>query len=362
MKKTIALLLALSLMLALTACGSPNAEYDLETAQWDQILADAKGTRVTLSVADGDGSAIHWISTTLADYVKENYGVTLKVTDADEADILCVDAVSGEDSLYGPFTDKLPNLADDEAGSQVPYIKSQFVMYADTALVDPLPTSWQTLEALCQQYPGQVAYPNADDEAGMAFLCTIIYEVCGWKQFQDLEADYDAVKAAVEPAMEFLRGLNPLLRGSGRNFPESGDLEAMYADGEVVMAMSADPFAAAAEDFPETTQTFVFAKGTAGSADYMVIPTEASNKPGAMVVINAMLSAELQLDRYAQFQTLPVIDTARLSAEERAAFDAVDMGRGVLSRSELASHCLPDMPEELIPIIREIWQNEVVGK
>ena len=110
------------------------------------------------------------------------------------------------------------------------------------------------------------------------------------------------------------------------------------------------------------TASFVFAKGTPGSTEYLVIPAASSNKAGAMAVLNAMLSAELQLDRYVQFQTLPVIDTARLSAEERAAFDAVDMGRGVLSRSELASHCLPDMPEELIPIIREIWQNEVVGK
>ena len=40
MKKIIALLLALSLMLALAACVSPKTEYDLETADWDQILAD----------------------------------------------------------------------------------------------------------------------------------------------------------------------------------------------------------------------------------------------------------------------------------------------------------------------------------
>ena len=354
MKKIIALLLALSLMLALAACVSPKTEYDLETADWDQILADAKGSTVTIAVPQSD-----WIAA-VADHVQEHYGITLKVVEDDTADILCLDAAG--DELYGPFTDKLPSMAEVEAGCQVPYQKNQFVMYADTALVQNLPSSWQTLEVLCQTFPGRVAYPALSDETGTAFVCSIIYEVCGWKQFQTMEADYDTVKAAVEPAMAFLRALNPSLWGGGQSFPTAAELDAMYASGEVVMAMSADPFAAGAEDFPEMTASFVFAKGTPGSTEYLVIPAASSNKAGAMAVLNAMLSAELQLDRYAQFRQMPVIDTAKLSDGERAAFDAVDLGRGVLSRSELASHCLPDMPEALIPVIQEIWLNEVVGK
>ena len=50
------------------------------------------------------------------------------------------------------------------------------------------------------------------------------------------------------------------------------------------------------------------------------------------------------------------------SSEEKAAFDAVDLGKGVLSQSELLAHRLPEMPAKLVPVIEEIWLNEVVGK
>ena len=50
------------------------------------------------------------------------------------------------------------------------------------------------------------------------------------------------------------------------------------------------------------------------------------------------------------------------TADEQAAFDAVDMGKGVLSQAELLAHRLPEMPASLVPIIEEIWLAEVVGK
>ena len=81
-----------------------------------------------------------------------------------------------------------------------------------------------------------------------------------------------------------------------------------------------------------------------------------------MVAINAILSAELQLTQYAQLRELPVVDQKKLSAGEAAEFDAVDLGKGVLSQAELLSHRLPEMPASLVPIIEEIWLNEVVGK
>ena len=40
----------------------------------------------------------------------------------------------------------------------------------------------------------------------------------------------------------------------------------------------------------------------------------------------------------------------------------VDLGEGVLSQAELLEHRLPEMPADLVPVIEEIWLNEVVGK
>ena len=406
MKKCIAFLLALAMLLGLAACGGSAPQMDLENASWDEILEAAKGTTVTFYGWGGDENRNNWLNTTVADYVKEYYDVTLEVVGMNIDDILTklsgekmagtkagsIDMIwingenfySAKDNglLYGPFTDKLPNmesyidLEDPETlndfcmpieGYEAPYAKAQFVMYADTAVVDTLPSSWQTFETLCQKYPGKVTYPALPDFTGSAFVRNIVYEICGWKQFQTMEADYDTVKAAVEPAMEYLRSLNPYLWNSGTTFPDSSTtLDAMYADGELVMGMSYGPFAAAVGidegSYPETTETFVFDKGTIGNTNYMAIANNAPNKAGAMVVINAIISGEIQLTQYAQLRELPVVDTAKLSAEEKAAFDAVDLGRGVLSQAELLSHRLPEMPASLVPIIEEIWLNEVVGK
>ena len=52
----------------------------------------------------------------------------------------------------------------------------------------------------------------------------------------------------------------------------------------------------------------------------------------------------------------------KLSDKERAAFDAVDLGKGVLSQAELLAHRLPEMPANLVPIIEDIWLTDVVGR
>ena len=406
MKKAIALILAIVMLLSLTACGKKAEQIDLTNASWDEILEAAKGTTVTFYGWGGDENRNNWLNTTVADYVKENYDVTLEVVGMNIDDILTklsgekqaglasgsIDMIwingenfySAKDNglLYGPFTDKLPNMAnyidleDPETlndfcmpieGYEAPYAKAQMVMYADTAVTPDLPASAEELLAFCQKYPGKVTYPALPDFTGSAFVRNLIYEICGWEQFQTMEADYDTVKAAIEPALEYLRTLNPYLWNEGKTFPDSSTtVDAMFADGELVMNMSYGPFSVAtgiAEGtYTETTQTFVFDKGTIGNTNYMAIAANSPNKAGAMVVINAIISGDIQLTQYAQLRELPVVATEKLNETEKAAFDAVDLGQGVLSQAELLAHRLPEMPASLVPIIEQIWLAEVVGK
>ena len=407
MKKLIALLLAAVMLLGLTACGTKkNEEIDLANASWEEILEAAKGTTVTFYGWGGDENRNNWLNTTVADYVKTNYDITLEVVGMNIDDILAklsgekqaglasgtIDMIwingenfySAKDNglLYGPFTSQLPNmeayidLNDPETlndfcmpieGYEAPYAKAQMVMFADTAVTPELPASAEELLAFCQKYPGKVTYPALPDFTGSAFVRNLIYEICGWEQFQTMEADYDTVKAAIEPALEYLRQLNPYLWNEGKTFPDSSTtVDAMFADGELVMNMSYGPFSVAtgiAEGiYTESTQTFVFDKGTIGNTNYMAIAANSPNKAGAMVVINAIISGQIQLTQYAQLRELPVVATEKLSAEEKAAFDAVDLGQGVLSQAELLAHRLPEMPASLVPIIEEIWLAEVVGK
>ena len=400
MKRLIALLLAVFMILGLTAC-KEKEEMDLANASWEEIVAAARGTTVTFYGWGGDENRNNWLNTTVAGYVRENYDITLEVVGMNIDDILAklsgekqagaskgsIDMIwingenfySAKDNglLWGPFTGKLPNmeayidLNDPETlndfcmpieGYEAPYAKAQMVMYADTAVTPDLPASAEELMAFVKANPGKVTYPALPD-----FVRNLIYEICGWEQFQTMEADYDTVRTAIAPAMEYLRSLNPYLWNEGRTFPDSSTtVDAMFADGELVMNMSYGPFSVATGIaqglYTETTQTFVFDGGTIGNTNYMAIGFNSPNKAGAMVVINAIISGEIQLSQYAQLRELPVVATEKLSAEEKAAFDAVDLGKGVLSQADLLDHRLPEMPASLVPIIEEIWLAEVVGK
>ena len=133
-------LLALGLAAAgaavlLTGCGKKALEdSDLEAASWDQITEAARDTTVTFYGWGGDENRNNWLNTTVADHVKENYGITLEVVGMDINDILTklsgekqagsekgsIDMIwingenfySAKDNglLYGPFTHKLPNM------------------------------------------------------------------------------------------------------------------------------------------------------------------------------------------------------------------------------------------------------------
>ena len=409
-KKWLALLLAVMMVLSFASCGGGAAEEatetDLASMSWDQIEEQAKGTDVAFYGWGGDENRNNWLNGTVADYLKENYDINFEYTGMDINDILSkltseekegetagsIDMIwiNGENFytakenglLYGPFTDQLPNMEkyvdteDPETlndfckpidGYEAPYAKAQMVMFNDSAVTPETPKNADEFLEYAKKYKGKVTYPALPDFTGSAFVRNLIYEKCGWEQFQDMKADKETVKAAIEPALEYLRELNPYLWNEGKTFPaDSTALDKMFQDGEVVMNMSYGPFSVASGiadgTLPETCQTFVFDNGTIGNTNYMAIAFDAPNKAGAMVAINAILSADLQLTQYSELRDLPVVDQDKLSDDEKTAFDAVDLGQGVLSQAELLAHRLPEMPADLVPVIEEIWAEEVVGK
>ena len=133
MKKLIALLLSVVMVLGLAGCGAKVKEIDLNNASWEEILEAAKGTTVTFYGWGGDENRNNWLNTTVAQHVKENYDITLEVVGMNIDDILAklsgekqagskkgsIDMIwingenfySAKDNglLWGPFTDKLPN-------------------------------------------------------------------------------------------------------------------------------------------------------------------------------------------------------------------------------------------------------------
>lgn len=412
-KRIVTAMLVAAMTVSFAACGASGQEETqiedstaLEDMSFDEMVEEAKGSTVTFYGWGGDENLNEWLDNEFAPVMKEKYDITMERVPMDIEQVLSqlsgeieggekdgsIDMIwiNGENfqsakennMLYGPFTDKLPNFneyVDAESedvtldfaypieGYEAPYGKAQVVMIADTAVTPDLPTSAEALEEFVKKYPGKVTYPALPDFTGSAFVRNIIYEICGYEQFLDMEADKETVREAVEPAMEYLRGLNPYLWNEGKTFPDSfTTLDNMFADGEVVLNMTYDAYTTGIKiadgTYTDTTESFQFDKGTIGNTNFMAIAANSGNKAGAMVAINEMLSPEIQADRYEQLKVIPVLDNSKLTDEQKAAFDQVDLGEGTIPQDELLSKRLPEMPAELVPIIEEIWNEEVVGQ
>ena len=376
------------------------------SADFEQITEQARGTKVTFYGWGGDDKRNEWLDTVVASSLKENYDITLERVPMDIDQILSklsgekqagteegsVDVIwiNGENFysakenglLFGPFADKLPNyksLVDAQdvenlydfgypvEGFEAPYGKAQLVLMNDSALNPETPKNTAELMEYAKKYPGKVTYPALPDFTGSAFVRNVIYDISGHEIFADMEADKETVRAAIAPAMEYLKELSPYLWNQGKTYPASSTLmDNMFADGELAINMSYSPYSAALSIadgvYPATARTFLFENGMIGNTNYMAIAQNAPNKAGAMVLINEILSAQMQASQLDVLKTLPVVSHELLSDEEKALFDAVDIGEGTIAQDELLSKRLPEMPAKLVPIIEEIWLEEVAGQ
>lgn len=396
----------ISLIILITGCNSNTVEeFDINT-DFDEMITRAENTRVTFYGWGGDEERNSWIDNSLGRVLKDKYNITLERVPMDIDQILGklssekqagikdgkIDMIwiNGENFytakehgfLYGPFTDKLPNYNTYIDSSNVentydfgypienyeaPYGKAQLVLINDSAITPETPKNTEELLEFVKKYPGQIIYPALPDFTGSAFVRTIIYDIVGSEQFQNMEADKEVVKAAILPAIKYLKSLNPYLWNEGKSFPSSlPEVNNMFADGELFMTLSYNPYSVALDiengTFTETTRSFIFDNGTVGNTNYIAISYNSKNKYGAMVAINEVLSSEIQASQFSQLKTLPVLDYNRLSEDEKTVFDNIEIGTGTIVQDELLSKRIPEMPAKLVPIIEEIWLEEVVGQ
>lgn len=408
MKRIIALILAGLMVFSLAGCQQkPAAKPMAEDMSWDAVLENAKGSTVNLYGWGGSDLTNTWLDTELAGVLKEKYSITLNRVPMNIDEILAkmvsekqagaegtIDVVwiNGENFytakknalLYGPFTDKLPNftayvegaapdIANDFGypveGFEAPYGKAQFVMIGDTAKIGALPVDHQGLLALAKAHPGKITYPAPPDFTGSAFVRNLIYDVVGYEAFMTVKPEKEAVKALIQPALDYMIELKPYLWREGKTYPATNALvDQMYSDGELYMTMNYNPnYVAnkiASGEFSSTSVADVFDKGSIGNTHFLAIPANAPNKPAALALINAVLSPELQASKYdtQRWGDLPVLDDSKLSPEQQKLFTDVPVGPGVPTLSRLSTRRLPEMPSNLVPIIEEIWMETIPEK
>lgn len=378
---------------------------DLSNLSFEEIAEKAKGTSVNFYGWGGDDKRNQRIDTYVIPKVKEQYDVTINRVpmDIDEINNLMlaekdstdgnIDVVwiNGENfanakengMLYGPFTKQLPNYNDyvDENSSSVnsdfgepvenmeaPYGGAQFVFIYDSSKIDTPPKNAQELLELAKANPGKITYASLPDFTGSAFIRNIISDIQGYEDFMDKNLTKDQLKEMLKPTIDYLNELKAYLWNEGKSYPpDNPTLANMFADGEVIMAMSYNPNNAsigyADGLYDENVRTFVFDKGNIANTHFLAISKGAKNKAGAMVLINFILSPEAQISKaYPEtLGDLPIISYDKLTDEQKKMYDEIPTGELTLSNKVLDEHKIPEMPAQIVPLIEEIWEEEVLN-
>ena len=369
------LALAAALLAPLAAVADPDP------ADWDAVLAEARGQTVFWNAWGGSTTTNDFIAWA-GDRVAEEHGVTVehvKLTDtADAVTRVLAEKQAGQDSggaidliwingsnfaamkeadlLFGPWAEDLPNwvFVDTEGktvqtdftvpteGLEAPWAMAQVVFIHDTAdLPEPLP-SMEALLAWAEANPGRFTYPQPPDFLGTTFLKQALIDLLDDPSVlaEPVSAEtYDEVTA---PLWTFLDTLTPLLWREGRAYPQTGPRQLqLINDGEIDLAISFSPGEASTAianfQLPDTVRTFVLGKGTIGNASFVAIPYNASAKEGAMVLANFLMSPEAQL-RAQDPEILgygTVLAMEKLAEEDRRRFEMLELGIATLSPTEL---------------------------
>lgn len=368
----------------------------------------ASGETVTLYGWGGDERTNRYIDDVLAPYVLETTGITLRRVPMDAVDFMAKLAnekqagsqsdmdllwINGENFysakqnnlLYGPFTDKLENFrtyvdADSAStdfgyavdGFEAPWGRAQFVLFYDSSKISNPPTNAESLKSFVKEHPGSFTYPNAADFTASAFIRTLLYDIVGYDKLKNLNADYDEVKAAVWPVVEYLNEIEPYLWKEGKTYPNSStQLESLYQDGEVLFAMDYSANKAlsmvSGNLWPKDTKTLVWDSGTPFNTHFLAIAGTSSHKEAAVKVINAALSPKMQIEKAKLdgWADSPVLAYDKLSAEDKAALDKAltpdeKYASAILDYAKLDSHKQPELRADLVDIIEQIWTDAVL--
>lgn len=376
---------------------------------WDNVLAQAKGTTVNMFMWGGDDNINRYINGFVAEQVKQQYDITLKQTPVGDT-VEAVNKVLGEKTagktmggsvdlvwvngenfrtmrqgslLFGPWAQQIPNaslipwdqpgVANDFGypvdGYEAPWGRAQFVLIYDSARVPDPPKSFKALLEWAKAHPGRFTYPAPPDFTGSVFVRHGFYELAGG--YKDLLGPFNQqVYDAKAPAVwDYFNALKPSLWRNGETYPQSIDqLNQLFANGEVDFTISYNPsFASGAIEkgtFPKTTKTYLLDAGTIANTHYLAIPFNAANQAGAMVLANFLESPQAQIEKAkpSVWGDLPAIDPAKLAPADKTALDAIPRGEATLSPDVLIAHAQPELQGDWLDRIEKDWQANVLKK
>ena len=413
--RTIGLVASLVAAAALGACaGSTTGSTDGDAAAgaspqadgWAAVTQAARGQRVNWYMYGGDDALNTFVSGPLAQRL-EKYGVTInqvRITDTAEAvnKVLAekqagrrtgsVDLVwvNGENFVTGKqarlwhcgHDRELPNMRYVDAAD--PAVTHDFgvpvegcetvwqqadsaLVYDSTALSQRDVASVSSLFAWARANSGRFTYAAPPDFTGSMAVRTFLYDTAGGPDALGDSVDGPAYATATEKLWQRLDELEPALWRAGDTYPATQQqVEQLYASGEIKAFLTYGPGAVAQKvadgTFPRSTRGAVLDIGNIANNSFVAIPYNAPHRAAAMVVANELLDPAMQLALFRANGAYPAIDLDRLSAEQQAAFDAVDLGPSVLPLTELVARTQPELPAAYISRIEDGWTRHVLQR
>lgn len=396
-------LLLLSILLLLGGCGVGKSA---EEKAWALLESSADKTAVTMAVSHTNPKVYEWFETVLVPHVMETSRVELKLVDISfekamrlleedkqrEVKEGAFDIILFEKGgfakaynaglLYGPFAEKILSISKyynlqalnisaveriKTKGYIVPYGQRVLTFIYNSDVFYEAPETYEALFALTLDYEGGITYPNPETSLeGRAFVCGVSTAGMDLEPFLTGVLDEAAFKSAITPRLEQLRDLRPHLYKSGEVYPNTvQEMDALFKDGTLVMSMSLNPGHATEQladyEYPEGARTFLIEGGMSSYVEFAGIPYNSRNKSGAMVVLNALLSPEIQAQKLKGkvWGNEPVFDPDKLDDAAKAFMKDAKIKRTSQSYDVYLKAALPPLDSYLEQIVVDEWKRIV---
>jgi putative spermidine/putrescine transport system substrate-binding protein len=404
MRKVLVLWILILVAISPEACKSQK-HSDIAAMNWDQILAAAKGTEVTLMMWGGDPYINTYMNRYVKPHLKNDYGVTLNISEGQGNKIvqilmteieakesqsqidLCW--INGETfyqlrqikALYGPFTARLPNaryidwtnlfintdFQQPVNGMECPWGNVQFAIIYDSNRVKTPPKNMAELEAYVKQHPGK--FTIGTDFTGMTLLKSFLIAISGNQS--ELSGPFNKVKYEKYSAelWDYINRIKPYFWKEGKTFPDAvAPMHQMFVSGELDFTMSNNDGEVdnkvLQKFFPPTSRAYVLDSGTIQNSHYMGIVNRSGNQAAAMVVCNFLISPEAQLEKLkpSVWGDGIVLSTDLLPPEWKSKFQNVPGRKYAPKRNEINSKALPELAPEYMIRLYDDFRKNVIEK
>ena len=376
---------------------------DPDPADWDAVLKDAQGETVYFNAWGGSeniNAYIEWAG----ERIEEDYGVKLNHVKLDDtanavAKVVAEKAAGQDDTgtvdliwingenfasmkekglLLSPgWAEKLPNWRFVDVGNK-PTIRTDFtvpveglespwgmaklVFFHDSARTDAasMPKSAAELLEWAKANPGRFSYPQPPDFIGSSFLKQVLSETIADRALLLKPVDETSFEEVTQPLFDYLDQLHPAMWRQAKAFPKNYPaMKQLLADGEVEIIFAFNPAEASSAiangELPDTVRSFTFPGGTLSNTHFVAIPYNATAKAGALVLANFLISPEAQARKQDPkvWGDPTVLDVTALDADDRARFDALDLGIATLKPDELGPALDEPHPSWMVRIEQE---------